>query len=83
MPSKKRLPAADGGNRPAREPARDRLYEPFEHDHLPYSVGPRFVRLIVSIIFIDVLVADTAQAHKGDLAAEEIVQAGKMGGDSD
>jgi voltage-gated potassium channel len=34
---------------------RDRLYELLEHDHLPYSVGSRFVRLIVSIVIIDVL----------------------------
>src|SRR5690349_23934227 len=34
---------------------RDRLYELLEHDHLPYSVGSRFVRLIVAIIGIDVL----------------------------
>jgi voltage-gated potassium channel len=34
---------------------RDRLYELLEHDHLPHSVGSRFVRLIVAIIVIDVL----------------------------
>jgi voltage-gated potassium channel len=34
---------------------RDRLYELLEHDHLPYSVGSRFVRLIVAIIVADVL----------------------------
>src|SRR5476651_2725448 len=34
---------------------RDRLYELLEHDHLPYSVGSRFVRLIICIIIIDVL----------------------------
>ena len=34
---------------------RDRLYELLEHDHLPYSVGSRFVRLIVAIIILDVL----------------------------
>jgi len=36
---------------------RDRLYELLEHDHLPYSVGSRFVRLIVTIIVVDVLAA--------------------------
>jgi voltage-gated potassium channel len=36
---------------------RDRLYELLEHDHLPHSVGSRFVRLIVTIIVIDVLAA--------------------------
>ena len=34
---------------------RDRLYELLEHDHLPHSVGSRFVRLIVAVIVIDVL----------------------------
>jgi voltage-gated potassium channel len=34
---------------------RDRLYELLEHDHLPHSVGSRFVRLIVTIIVIDVM----------------------------
>jgi voltage-gated potassium channel len=34
---------------------RDRLYELLEHDHLPHSVGSRFVRLIVTIIVIDVV----------------------------
>jgi voltage-gated potassium channel len=36
---------------------RDRLYELLEHDHLPYSLGSRFVRLIVAIIVVDVLAA--------------------------
>ena len=34
---------------------RDRLYELLEHDHLPNSVGSRFVRLIIAIIVLDVL----------------------------
>ena len=34
---------------------RDRLYELLEHDHLPYSVGSRFVQLIVALIVLDVL----------------------------
>jgi len=34
---------------------RDRLYELLEHDHLPYSVGSRFVRVIVAIVILDVL----------------------------
>jgi voltage-gated potassium channel len=33
---------------------RDRLYELLEHDHLPHSVGSRFVRLIVAVIILDV-----------------------------
>jgi voltage-gated potassium channel len=34
---------------------RDRLYELLEHNHLPHSVGSRFVHLIVTIIVIDVV----------------------------
>ena len=34
---------------------RDRLYELLEHDHLPYSTGSRFVRLIIVIIVIYLL----------------------------
>jgi voltage-gated potassium channel len=34
---------------------RDRLYELLEHNHLPHSVGSRFVNLIVSIVVIDVV----------------------------
>ncbi|MGB8398073.1 cyclic nucleotide-gated ion channel [Bradyrhizobium sp.] len=34
---------------------RERLYELLEHDHLPDSVGSRFVRLVVAIVVIDVL----------------------------
>jgi len=34
---------------------RDRLYELLEHDHLPYPVGSRVVRLIVVIVILDVL----------------------------
>jgi voltage-gated potassium channel len=45
---------------------RDRLYELLEHDHLPYSVGSRFVRLIVSIIVIDVLAMILASVPEFD-----------------
>jgi voltage-gated potassium channel len=45
---------------------RDRLYELLEHDHLPYSVGSRFVRLIVSIIIIDVLAMVLASVPEFD-----------------
>ena len=45
---------------------RDRLYELLEHDHLPYSVGSRFVRLIVSIIIIDVLAMILASVPEYD-----------------
>jgi voltage-gated potassium channel len=34
---------------------RDRLYELLEQDHLPQSVGSRFVRMIVIVIIADVL----------------------------
>ncbi len=44
------------GTRGLRDPAlRDRLYELLEHDHVGYSVGSRFIRLIVSVIMLDVL----------------------------
>jgi len=45
---------------------RDRLYELLEHDHLPHSVGSRFVRLIVAIIVIDVLAAILASVPEFD-----------------
>ncbi len=45
---------------------RDRLYELLEHDHLPYSVGSRFVRLIVAIIVVDVLTMIFASVQEFD-----------------
>ena len=45
---------------------RDRLYELLEHDHLPYSVGSRFVRLIVLIVIIDVLAMILASVPEFD-----------------
>ena len=45
---------------------RDRLYELLEHDHLPYSAGSRFVRLIVSIIILDVLAMILASVPEYD-----------------
>lgn len=45
---------------------RDRLYELLEHDHLPHSVGSRFVRLIVAIIVVDVLAAVLASVPEYD-----------------
>ena len=45
---------------------RDRLYELLEHDHLPHSVGSRFVRLIVVIIVLDVLAAILASVPEYD-----------------
>ena len=45
---------------------RDRLYELLEANHLPYSGGARFVRLIVSIIIIDVLAMILASVPEFD-----------------
>jgi voltage-gated potassium channel len=45
---------------------RDRLYELLEHDHLPYSVGSRFVRMIVGIIIIDVMAMILASVPEFD-----------------
>jgi hypothetical protein len=45
---------------------RDRLYELLEHDHLPHSVGSRFVRLIVTVIVVDVLAAILASVPEYD-----------------
>ncbi|MGA9087823.1 MAG: cyclic nucleotide-gated ion channel [Bradyrhizobium sp.] len=45
---------------------RDRLYELLEPNHLPYSGGARFVRLIVSIIIIDVLAMILASVPQFD-----------------
>jgi voltage-gated potassium channel len=45
---------------------RDRLYELLEQDHLPYSVGARFVRLVIAIITADVLAAILASVPEFD-----------------
>ena len=45
---------------------RERLYELLEQDHLPYSVGSRFVRLVVAIITVDVLAAILASVPEID-----------------
>jgi voltage-gated potassium channel len=45
---------------------RDRLFELLEHDHLPYSVGSRLIRLIISIIIIDVLAMILASVPEYD-----------------
>jgi voltage-gated potassium channel len=45
---------------------RDRLYELLEHDHLPYSVGSPFVRLIVFIVIMDVLAMVLASVPEFD-----------------
>src|SRR5271169_6683795 len=45
---------------------RDRLYELLEHDHLPHSVGSRFVRLIIFVIILDVLAMVLASVPEFD-----------------
>ncbi|WP_166307186.1 cyclic nucleotide-gated ion channel [Bradyrhizobium sp. 2S1] len=45
---------------------RDRLYELLEQDHLPHSVGSRFVRLVIAIISVDVLAAILASVPEFD-----------------
>ncbi|MGJ4942844.1 cyclic nucleotide-gated ion channel [Bradyrhizobium sp. HKCCYLS1011] len=45
---------------------RDRLYELLEHDHLPLSVGSRFVRMVVIVIFADVLAVTLASVPQLD-----------------
>jgi voltage-gated potassium channel len=52
--------------RPNDPDLRDRLYELLEHDHLPYSVGSGFVRLIVSVIILDVLAMILASVPEFD-----------------
>jgi voltage-gated potassium channel len=55
-----------GKRSPSDPNLRDRLYELLEHDHLPYSVGSRFVRLIVAVIVIDVLTMISASVREFD-----------------
>jgi len=58
---------------------RDRLYELLEHDHLPYSVGSRFVRLIVCIIVIDVMAMILASVPEFDARFGEVFTVIKIG----
>jgi len=59
--------ATTPGKRAISDPdLRDRLYELLEHDHLPHSVGSRFVRLIIAIIVVDVLAAILASVPEYD-----------------
>ena len=58
---------------------RDRLYELLEHDHLPYSVGSGFVRLIVAIIIIDVLAMILASVPEFDAGFGLVFTAIKIG----
>jgi voltage-gated potassium channel len=45
---------------------RDRLYELLEHDHLPHSLGSRFVQLIIFVIILDVLAMVLASVPEYD-----------------
>lgn len=55
------------GKRAVSDPdLRDRLYELLEHDHLPHSVGSRFVRLIIAIIVVDVMAMILASVPEFD-----------------
>ena len=45
---------------------RDRLYELLEHDHLGYSAGSRFIRVIVTVIVIDVVAMTLASVPDYD-----------------
>jgi len=58
---------------------RDRLYELLEHDHLPYSVGSRFVRLIISIVIIDVLAMILASVPEFDVRFGTVFTVIKVG----
>jgi voltage-gated potassium channel len=58
---------------------RDRLYELLEHDHLPYSAGSRFVRMIVGIIIIDVLAMILASVPEFDVRFGKLFTVIKVG----
>jgi voltage-gated potassium channel len=45
---------------------RDRLFELLEHDHLPYTIGSRLVRLIVAVIILDVVAMTLASVPDFD-----------------
>ena len=58
---------------------RDRLYELLEHDHLPYSVGSRFVRLIVTIVILDVMAMILASVPEYDARFGGVFNVVKVG----
>ena len=70
---------APGRRRLSDPDLRDRLYELLEHDHLPYSVGSRFVRLIVCIIVIDVMAMILASVPEFDARFGEMFTVIKIG----
>lgn len=45
---------------------RDRLYELLEHDPLAYSVGSRFIQLVISVIVLDVVAMTLASVPELD-----------------
>ncbi|MDH6260963.1 cyclic nucleotide-gated ion channel [Bradyrhizobium sp. BR13661] len=45
---------------------RDRLYELLEHDPLAYSIGSRFIQLVVSVIVLDVVAMTLASVPELD-----------------
>ena len=72
--------ATTPGKRAISDPdLRDRLYELLEHDHLPHSVGSRFVRLIVAIIVIDVLAMILASVPEIDAEFGKLFTAIEIG----
>ncbi len=58
---------------------RDRLYELLEYDHLSYSAGSRFVRLIISIVILDVLAMILASVPEFDAQFGWLFTAVKIG----
>jgi voltage-gated potassium channel len=58
---------------------RDRLYELLEHDHLPYSIGSRFVRLIIAVIVLDVAAMTLASVPEIDAQFGTLFVAIKIG----
>ena len=58
---------------------RDRLYELLEHDHLPHSLGSRFVQLIIFVIILDVLAMVLASVPEYDARFGSLFGAVKIG----
>ena len=54
---------------------RDRLYELLEHDPLAYSVGSRFIQLIIGVIVLDVIAMILASVPELDAQFGTLFQA--------
>ena len=54
---------------------RDRLYELLEHDPLAYSVGSRFIQLIISVIVLDVVAMILASVPELDAQVRTLFSA--------